>query len=680
MSPVTSFRIAWLLLALLAGFRPQAAALSDIYLQLPDIPGSSADPDHLKWIVVDSFSHSITSTAPLPGGGGGTPRPVHGLIKLRKRLDASSPKLSLACGNGVRMPFAALEFHENTGKPGLDSLMFYRLDLAEVSIISILPEGSILDGSETPTETVEISYKAIQWNYTPINPQGVPQPDLLAWWNTLVNRGGDTAVDCLTVEPAVINDFVGHRPEVTITIPPLLNAANTVGVWLVSSDPTVVSFTDSADGRMLLAIPEGAPPVVSAAMRLLRPGQATLHLERNGTCVANSVIVTVRGSLVRNPSFEDNYPPDWPHYGSISGWTGIQKGVNRSLDPFLDNGAIPDRTQVAFIQGSSALDQDVSGLDPTRNYWLQFRYNARNCCGGTIGLTVLFAGKTIATIPAVKPVGGANGFAMAQIEFQPTAAAGRLEFKTQADGDATMLIDAVSLVQRNPGEVVVRNPSFEASGVPAAPGYLQPVPLDGWIATGNFGVNQIGDGPFADNGLAPDQGMVAFLQNAGSSLRQYLGGLVAGNYYTLSFAANARSGNTPRLKVSFDDQTLLDFDLAPVGGDNPYPTHQAVFRAGGPQGWLGFEQTATGDQTALLDDVHVVPGTPPGWLPVLRCTRTALGIRLAWPQANSGFRLQSSTRPDGGWADAPLPTVTEPDEFAVYLNADPAVRFFRLRQ
>ena len=128
------------------------------------------------------------------------------------------------------------------------------------------------------------------------------------------------------------------------------------------------------------------------------------------------------------------------------------------------------------------------------------------------------------------------------------------------------------------GNVIVLNPSFEASGTPPWPGYIQPKPIAGWAGTGSYGVNFNGPGPFADNGKAEDQDLVAFLQGAGS-LSQIISGLVAGEKYEVRFACNARGGNTPTLVVKADDEVLLEESIEAVGGANAFHVKTVQFTA-----------------------------------------------------------------------------------------------------
>jgi hypothetical protein len=248
--------------------------------------------------------------------------------------------------------------------------------------------------------------------------------------------------------------------------------------------------------------------------------------------------------------------------------------VNESGGPFHDNGVIPDRSRIGFMQGAAVLSQTINGLEAGKKYWLQFRYNSRN--GPLPNLTVRFDGLDLDVITGISQVGAQNSYYSRNVVFVPSASSGLLEFAAGAPGgDSTVLLDAVTIVQRDDGNVVVMNPSFEASGAPAAPGYIQPRSMSGWAGTGNYGVNFTGAGPFADNGTAPNQDYVAFIDGVGS-LTQRVNGLISGEEYTLRYAYNARSDTAPRLKVSANDVVLQDETVTPVGGSAAYTVKSAT--------------------------------------------------------------------------------------------------------
>ncbi|HAB16096.1 MAG TPA: hypothetical protein PLX89_21310, partial [Verrucomicrobiota bacterium] len=172
----------------------------------------------------------------------------------------------------------------------------------------------------------------------------------------------------------------------------------------------------------------------------------------------------VHAGLVLNPSFEANYNDTFPHYGPIDSWQG-GSGVNQSDGPFHNGGTpIPDQTRVAFMQGASSLSQDITGLVAGKRYWIQFYYDARACCGGTIDLSTLVDDVSLDKITNVKPVTGGAPYLFRNVSFSAAADFANIKLQTVNSGDATVVLDGVTLVQRDEGNVVVQNPGFEASG------------------------------------------------------------------------------------------------------------------------------------------------------------------------------------------------------------------------
>ena len=153
--------------------------------------------------------------------------------------------------------------------------------------------------------------------------------------------------------------------------------------------------------------------------------------------------------IVSNGSFEADDVPEWPGYGPITGWTG-GSGINDG-GPFGDNGVIPDGAKLGFIQGTKALSQQLTGLEAGAEYVLAFYYNARNCCGGTTGFTVSVGGEELGSVSDVEPVGGENAYNSASYNFVAAGTEAELVFSATAAGDATLLLDAVSVSRAGEG-------------------------------------------------------------------------------------------------------------------------------------------------------------------------------------------------------------------------------------
>jgi len=155
-------------------------------------------------------------------------------------------------------------------------------------------------------------------------------------------------------------------------------------------------------------------------------------------------------NLVANGSFEVDDVPEWPGYGAITDWEG-GSGINDG-GPFGDNGVIPDGAKLGFIQGTRTLSQQLTGLEAGAEYVLSFSYNARNCCGGTIGFTVSVGGEELGSVSDVKPVGAENAYNSASYNFVAAGTEAELVFSATAAGDATLLLDAVSVSKAGGGD------------------------------------------------------------------------------------------------------------------------------------------------------------------------------------------------------------------------------------
>ena len=243
----------------------------------------------------------------------------------------------------------------------------------------------------------------------------------------------------------------------------------------------------------------------------------------------------------------------------------------------------------------------------------------------------------------------------------------------------------MTIVPRDAADVVLQNPSFDASGRLPAPGYNTGAPIAGWTFTGGVGLNSDGAGPFTDNGDAPDQEMVLFIQNTGS-ISQTVGGLTPGGTYTLSYAVNTRNccgAGTTACSVSFGGVTLTSESIPPAGA-GAYHQRYLVFTAPAASASLTFASTSTGgDRTLLLDDIRLIFGNadPANAVVPLSCSLFAgNALRLAWPAtAPAGWKLQwSRTLQAGSWFDTTQPPVIEGSEYTVYEPADDPRRFYRL--
>ena len=336
-----------------------------------------------------------------------------------------------------------------------------------------------------------------------------------------------------------------------------------------------------------------------------------------------AVVRATDSIAIVNPSFQANLPGG-VGYGTPNGWTASGgTGVNNGGMPFADNGAIPDNTQIGFIQGPGSLSQTVSGLAVGAQYWLQGFVNARNCCGDVPDASLVFDGITLFPPTSVPPVLGANPYIFVNIPFTPANPSGLLSINSAPHfgGDATLLIDGVVLIKRGAADLVIKNPSFEASGLNFGfPGYVETggsgPDIAGWVksGSGNIAINgtvaNTSGNPFADNGLVPDGDDVLAIQNA-LTLSQTLSGLTIGQSYRLTLSYNSRSGDDPFALVTINGSTALNAAVPEVGGTNPYYNLSYDFTATAATTTLTIaNQGLSGDSTLLVDNVRVFNVVP----------------------------------------------------------------------
>ena len=511
--------------------------------------------------------------------------------------------------------------------------------------------------------------------------------------DNIMVTGASSMLPCITSSVAELQLTVGQTgTAVALTIPEELIAEEDAVLTVTSSDPSVVNITGATDGKLELkfASDDGELTQSFEVEAIGRGSAALVFSNAYGVCFNPAgVEVNVSGSLIQNPSFEDHPPSaSWPHYGPVGGWEG-GSGVNNADGPFQDNGVIPDRKQVGFTQGSRMLKQLVGGLEAGEQYWLQFHYNVRNCCGGTMDLSIQFAEEELDYISEIYAVGGDEPYYYHHIEFTPESSSGELVFEAIAAGDATLLLDGVTLAKRNVDNVAMINPGFEASGTPGFPGYIQPAPISGWTSTGNYGVNVSGPGPFANNGINPEQDRVAFLQGD-ASLTQTVWELEDGEAYHLSFSFNARGGNKPTLNVTVNGETALEYEVNPVGDAEPYYVYVYNFTADSDVAEITFAQTAEGDNTVLLDNVRLLkgkgtevelPGPEEPAVPI----SLALGqgadssLTLSWSADETGWVTQYAEKVTGPWQDAGAEATVEDGKLVVKVTpAKTGSRFYRL--
>lgn len=578
-----------------------------------------------------------------------------------------------------------LTFSVNAGDEGAAHLV------VTAGLATLLDEDVTAVGADNDYATRTVTFAAdgdsVELKFAQTNPGAVLLLD-----NVKLSGNTGEVLPPLQIGPAETLLAPGQKGAISVTVPAAKIAKGTVTIEVRSPSPEVIEIVGGDfDGRLALEFTGDGTADVTRTFEVeaFDRGRVIIEVpETAGLEILTTATVSVVSSLIRNASFEAGELPGGVGYGPILGWEGGPGGlgINNAAMPFLDNGTVPDRGRVALLQGQTTLAQEVQGLETGATYWLQFYYNARNCCGGSIDLAVTLGEQELAVIPEVQPVGVDEPFHFRNIPFTAAGPVAVLQFATTPVGDATVLLDAVTIVPRPATDILVRNPSFEVSAPAPGVGYLQPGPIAGWEMTGGFGVNGDGLGPFTDNGLSEAGESVLFVQGSGQA-SQLIEGLTAGATYSLSYKVNRRAccaANVPnRYEVAINDFPVFDEELEAAGVGAPFWERSIDFTADSTSAFITFINLPEGDQSLLLDDVRVIPkggGVLPGFdIPLTVSIVAANTARIAWPKDAPDAILEYSADLQTWRVVESLPFVDGNELVVADVVTDP-VRYYRLQE
>lgn len=156
----------------------------EIFMRLDAILGECQEQHHLNWIVLDSFSCSVTA-ASSDNDDFYSGASEHAPVDISKHIDRSSPKLALAACMRTRFAQAAIHVCQQT-TTGLNSSIVLKCILTGVTCLSYN-----LSGEDNSTDTISLKYDAIQWHYTYVDPFTLTgKGTLISRWDTKSNKGG----------------------------------------------------------------------------------------------------------------------------------------------------------------------------------------------------------------------------------------------------------------------------------------------------------------------------------------------------------------------------------------------------------------------------------------------------------------------------------------------------------
>ncbi len=153
------------------------------FVNFGDIKGESTDKDHKDWVMILSYDHGVSQPASVTqktAGGRSAEAVDHKEFNIVKLVDAATPKLLEAACKGTHIPEVTIELWRAGGdKP----VKYMETKLKEVLISGVTQNADSTGPAQFPTETVSMTYGAIEWTYTKQKPDGTAAGNVAAKWN-----------------------------------------------------------------------------------------------------------------------------------------------------------------------------------------------------------------------------------------------------------------------------------------------------------------------------------------------------------------------------------------------------------------------------------------------------------------------------------------------------------------
>ena len=153
----------------------------EIFLRIegPAILGESNETLHRQWIVIDSFSISITAAGGEDDSCGAC---THSPMEISKHIDKSSPKLALAACKRTEFSKVYIDICKPTAG-AYDVIL--KCKLAGVICVSYS-----LSGEDQSSDSFSLLYDSIEWHYTALSSYTLAQSGgVMAKWEVDKNTG-----------------------------------------------------------------------------------------------------------------------------------------------------------------------------------------------------------------------------------------------------------------------------------------------------------------------------------------------------------------------------------------------------------------------------------------------------------------------------------------------------------
>jgi len=166
-----------------------AHAQSEMFVLIADVDGESTDQDHPAWIEAFGLAHDFTICINPWQGGGPCSNSLFSDVSFLKLTDLSTPALHERLVMGTQIPEVVIDVCIAPG--GGPPLCYYRVRLTEVYVTNVGLAGSACTDPATcggaQTESVSLSYRQIEWTFTPFV-DGEPQSPVIRCWDTVAQN------------------------------------------------------------------------------------------------------------------------------------------------------------------------------------------------------------------------------------------------------------------------------------------------------------------------------------------------------------------------------------------------------------------------------------------------------------------------------------------------------------
>lgn len=149
------------------------------FIKLDGIEGEATHKDHKGEIEVLSWSWGLTRPVPA-GGGSGTGKATPLELRVVHRYDKASPMIAKRAAAGQHIASAVL----SARKSGEGQKDFLQVTMKEVFVTAV----TVSDAGEGPSEEVAMSYRSVEFAYSPSTAAGLPGAPVKFGWDTKTNQ------------------------------------------------------------------------------------------------------------------------------------------------------------------------------------------------------------------------------------------------------------------------------------------------------------------------------------------------------------------------------------------------------------------------------------------------------------------------------------------------------------